>query len=586
MAGDDDDKTVFGQPLPVPPRPSGQPPQGHKPQGQPAGDGDRTVFGQPLPPAGGAPRPAAPIPQPIPPIQRPAPGSPPAGSDPWRTPGVDDTWLGGALNPQPSPYPPQPSAYPPQPAPPPHHPNPQAAWPTAPVPPPAYPPQSTPQPIYQPATGHRTPGAEFFPEIPREQQRMDRAATPRIALSDALKASGIGAGGSSNPLVAAAANLMILLGRLRTGLVEMQAAPLIDHVTREIDMFERNALAAGINPQDASDAKYALSATADDIVQNLPGADRGMWLEYSMVARFFGERSSGVRFFQKIDEAMRAPGQRFNLLELMLTCLSLGFEGQYRALPNGAVELARIRSAIYETLRRVQPRPDDDISVKWTAVPMDARRRRGGVPIWIVTAVAAAMVMVLFATLSTLLNAQVSQVRGGILALHKDRPPISIERTEPIVDAYVAPSSQLERIRAALGDKIAQGEVVVDRNNEWVFVRVGQYLQFAPASAELQSDFAVLAAAIGKTLNAENGPVRVVGHTDSDRLSGRGRYKTNEQLSVARAQTVADILAGSLADPSRITVEGLGATDPIADNATREGKSQNRRVEIMIPRED
>lgn len=592
MAGDDDDKTVFGQPLPVPPRPSGQsaqgqPPQGQPPQGQPplGQQGDRTVFGQPLPPAGGAPRPVPPVPQPMPPTRRPAPASPPAGSDPWRTPGVDDTWLGGALNPQPSPYP-QPPPHPPQSAPPPQYPNPQAAWPTAPVPPPAYPPQSTPQPIYQPATGHRAPGSEFFPEIPREQQRVERAATPRIALSDALKAAGIGAGGSSNPLVAAAANLMILLGRLRTGLVEMQAAPLIDHVAREIDLFERNALAAGINPQDASDAKYALCATADDIVQNLPGADRGVWLEYSMVARFFGERSSGVRFFQKIDEAMRAPGQRFNLLELMLTCLSLGFEGQYRALPNGSVELARIRIAIYETLRRVQPRPDDDISIKWAAVPMDGRRRRGGVPIWIVTAVAAAMVMVLFATLSTLLNAQSGQVRDGILALHQDRPPISIERTEPIVEAYVAPSSQLERIRSSLGDKIAQGEVVVDRNNDWVFVRVGQYLQFAPASAELQSDFTVLAAAIGKTLNAENGPVRVVGHTDSDRMSGRGRYKTNEQLSVARAQTVADILAGSLVDPSRITVEGLGATDPIADNATREGKAQNRRVEIMIPRED
>lgn len=649
MAGNDDDKTVFGQPLPVPPRPSGAGGQGQSGQGQAGqgqvgqggGEADRTVFGQPLPPAGGAPRPAAPspsqqppaqqspyapqpipqpipqpmpqpIPQAVPPLVRPAP--PAAGGDAWGKPGVDDTWLGGALTPQPGPaaYPPQSSppqqpypnqapyppqqpyaapsgypAYPPQAAPvPPAYPaHPQGGWAPAPVPP-AYPPQSTSGAIYQTDTGQRPAGSEFFPDIPREQQQMARAATPRIALGDALKASGLGAGGSSNPLVAASANLMILLGRLRTGLVEMQAAPLIDHVTREIDLFERNALAAGSNPQDASDAKYALSATADDIVQNLPGADRGMWLEYSMVARFFGERSSGVRFFQKMDEAMRAPGQRFNLLELMLTCLSLGFEGQYRTMPNGTVELARIRIAIYETLRRVQPRPDDDISIKWTAVPMDGKRRRGGVPIWIVTAVAAAMVMVLFATLSTLLNAQSSAVRDDILALHQNRPPISIERTEPIVEAYVAPSTQLDRIRAALSEKIALGEVEVDRNNDWVFVRVGDYLEFAPASADLTSDFSVLANAIGDTLNAENGPIRVVGHTDSDRMSGRGRYKTNEQLSVARAQTVADIMAVSVADPSRITVEGLGATDPIADNATREGKARNRRVEIMIPRED
>ncbi|MFC6589555.1 type IVB secretion system protein IcmH/DotU [Sulfitobacter pacificus] len=157
-----------------------------------------------------------------------------------------------------------------------------------------------------------------------------------------MRAAGPETGGSSNPLVRAASGLLILLGRLRTGLVDMQPAPLIDHVTREIDTFERNALNAGVGQQDAFDAKYALCATADDIVQNLPGADRGTWMEYSMVARFFGERSSGVGFFQKMDEAMRAPGQRFNLIELMLTCLSLGFEGQYRAMPNGSVELSRI----------------------------------------------------------------------------------------------------------------------------------------------------------------------------------------------------------------------------------------------------
>lgn len=516
-----------------------------------ADDDDKTVFGQPLPPAGGGPGRVAPTSQPTP--------------RPWNNPGADDTWLGGALPPQRGPQPLQPP--------------PSGNWPPQ-------APQHA-RPLYQPGTGARAAGAEIFPEIPREQQPQNIGVRPRIALSDALKGTGLGAGGSSNPLIAAAANMLILLGRLRTGLVEMKAGPLIDHVTREIDLFERNALAAGVSPMDAQDAKYALSATADDIVQNLPGADRGMWLEYSMVARFFGERASGVGFFQKMDEVMKAPGQRFYLLELMLICLSLGFEGQYRTMANGAVDLARIRLAIYETLRRIQPRPDDDISVRWGAMPMGRRRRRGGVPIWVVGSVAAMMIVALFATLSTLLTQQSAGVRDGILMLHAGQPPISIERTEPVVQAYVAPeSSQLERMRAALAAEIEAGQVEVDRNNDWVFVRVGDYLRFGSGSADLKSDFKTLAAVISKTLDAENGPVRVVGHTDSARMSGRGRFKTNEDLSVARAQTVGDILKTGLKDPERITVEGKGAVDPIADNATPEGKARNRRVEIMIPKED
>lgn len=588
MAGDDDnDKTVFGQPLPQVPRPQGQgahPPQ-HPPQHPPAGGGaggaDRTVFGQPLPPAGAAPGRSAPG---APPSQyQPPPAQPP---QPWNNPGADDTWLGGALNPYPGQ--PQPPAQPPaQP--------PGQNWPAQPPVPPqsgAPPPQQyqpPPQqaPLYQPGTGQRPAGAQFFPEIPREQVQTPRASTPRIALSDALRATGLGAGGSTNPLIASAVNLLILLGRLRTGLVEMQAGPLIDHVTREIDDFERNALAAGVSSQDASDAKYALSATADDIVQNLPGADRGMWMEYSMVARFFGERSSGVGFFQKMDEAMRAPGQRFNLLELMLTCLSLGFEGQYRTMPNGSVELARIRTAIYETLRRVQPRPDDDISVKWTAVPLGGKARRGGTQIWVMGAVAAMMVVALFATLSTLLTRQSTTISDGIISLHSGQPPIVIERSEPVVQPYQAPdSSQLERLREALAPQIEAGEVEVERNNEWVFVRVGEYLRFGSGSADLTSDFTELAGAIGQALDREIGPIRVVGHTDSIPPSGRGRYKTNEQLSVARAQTVGDILSGAVSEAARVSVEGKGAVDPIADNETRDGRARNRRVEIMIPRED
>ncbi|MFK7836786.1 MAG: type IVB secretion system protein IcmH/DotU [Sulfitobacter sp.] len=540
---DDDDKTVFGQPLPMP-TPGKGAGRGASPPAE-----DKTVIGQPLPPAGASPQGGG----------RSAPRQ-----QPLNAPGADDTWLGGAFNPQP-------------PGPAPHRP---AATP------PPYGAPAGQQPLYQPGTGQRPAGSEIFPEIPRQQETPQYAARPRIAFQDALRSADPDAGGSSNPLIRAASGLLILLGRLRTGLVEMQPAPLIDHVTREIDTFERNALTAGVPAMDATDAKYALCATADDIVQNLPGADRGTWMEYSMVARFFGERSSGVGFFQKMDEAMRAPGQRFHLLELMLTCLSLGFEGQYRAMPNGGVELGRIRAAIYETLRRVQPRPDDDVSIRWLPVLLGGKRRRGGTPLWVVAAIAALMVVSLFGTLSTLLTREGAQVRNGILAVHAGLPPVTIERTEPIVRGYEAPqSTQLERIRASLAPQIDAGAVEVGHSNEWVFVRVGDVLEFGSGSATLTNDFDALAAAIGRTFDDETGPVRVVGHTDSIPPSGRGQFKTNEQLSIARAQTVSEVLSGVLLDASRLTVEGKGAVDPIADNGTRDGRARNRRVEIMIPRE-
>lgn len=568
MQGDDDgEKTVFGQKLPTP-APAGQQDKGPP---QTGGDAERTVFGSPLPPAQ-PPQPQAPYPQqpgiqhppqqnaPHPhPAQQPGPGrAAPTGAP---QPTHEDTWLGGALNPFPNQQ--QPQTPPPQPPP---------------------QPQYGQQPLYSPA--HVPTGANMFPEVPREAEPVAQPIVPRISFQDALKGTGLGAGGSSNPLLAASANLLILLGRLRSGLVEMQAGPLIEHVTREIDLYERNVIGAGVSPQDASDAKYAVAATADDIVQNLPGADRGTWLQYSMIARFFGERESGVGFFRKMDQAMQAPAQRFNVLELMLTCLSLGFEGQYRTARNGPVELARIRTAIYETLRRVRPRPDDDISVSWTSVPLGLKRRYGGTPLWAIAGVAGLMIVALFAVLSTLIARQGAQTQQRILALHDGFPAISIERTAPVTEAYVAPTNtQLERIRDRLSGQIENGSVVVDQTNQYIFVRVGDALRFRSGQAELESDFAELAGEIATALNPEPGPIRVVGYTDSIPLSGRGRYKTNEALSLARAETVGGILSELLADSSRIQTEGLGPANPVADNGTAEGRALNRRVEVMIQRE-
>lgn len=571
----DKDKTVFGQSLPSSPSrqqaqqpPAPQAPTPQQPPQPPAkgpGGAEKTVFGASLPQPGGRVAPTA--------AQPPAP-HPPAGGPP---PGVEDTWLGGALNPaaygMPAAH--QPAAAPPQ--------------------QPAAPPQGYQHPQhYTPQTGAAPVGAEMFPDIPDPAQQAAQAQprqVPRIALEDALRGTGLGAGGSSNPLVAAAANLLILLGRLRSGVVEMQVQPLIEHVAREIDLFERNALAAGVPPADVTDAKYSLSATADDIVQNLPGADKAVWLQYSMVARFFNERSSGVGFFQKMDAAMKAPGQRFHLLEMMLVCLSLGFEGQYRTAPNGSVDLARIRTAIYETLRRVAPRPDDDVSVRWEPVLLGGKRRYGGVPIWIIGAVAGAMVVALFATLSTLLAGEGAETQEEILSLHRDTPTVTIERTLPVeqVVEYVAPqSTQFDRITNALQAEIDAGTLEVESKGEYILVRMGDALRFASGSADLtnEDEVAELAAAIGRALDAEQGPLRVVGHTDSIPPSGRGRYKTNEDLSVARAETVATILVNNFTDPSRIAPEGIGAVDPIADNETREGRAKNRRVEVMIRKED
>ena len=60
------------------------------------------------------------------------------------------------------------------------------------------------------------------------------------------------------------------------------------------------------------------------------------------------------------------------------------------------------------------------------------------------------------------------------------------------------------------------------------------------------------------------------------------RNKLNERISAQRADAVASFLQSNGIDVSRITTEGKSFNEPIADNATAEGRAQNRRVEIFI----
>lgn len=71
--------------------------------------------------------------------------------------------------------------------------------------------------------------------------------------------------------------------------------------------------------------------------------------------------------------------------------------------------------------------------------------------------------------------------------------------------------------------------------------------------------------------------ILVVGHTDS-----RGSPDYNLRLSQRRAQSAADYLLSRGLEPGRVATQGLGQTEPVADNATEDGRQQNRRVEIAI----
>jgi type VI secretion system protein ImpK len=330
-------------------------------------------------------------------------------------------------------------------------------------------------------------------------------------------------------------------------------------------------------------ARYALCATIDDIAQNLPniGQDGTEWARRSLVVTFFRENIGGDRFWQLVDDLLRNPAQNADLIELFHACLAAGFEGRFRVTPDGRSRLQQIMASLYGALEHPRALATRDLSPEWEGADAPLAK----VSLWnrvlLAGAIALTFLLVVYIILQLLLKSAASA------------PERAIERMMPVDEMRLsrvgtapppAPvSDQLTTLRKFLAPEIEQKLVDVLEDGSTVRVRTTVGELFKSGSDELEPDRVALFERIGRAVEGQPGQVTIEGHADSDKVSTL-TFPDNVALSKARAQTVADILKGVLSNPGRIDVEGYGDTRPIATNATPEGRSANRRVEIVIPR--
>lgn len=107
---------------------------------------------------------------------------------------------------------------------------------------------------------------------------------------------------------------------------------------------------------------------------------------------------------------------------------------------------------------------------------------------------------------------------------------------------------------------------------ETVTLSADAQFDFDSATLKVNEDLSALA---GQLDQFDVGQIVIIGHTDS-----KGPEAYNQKLSEKRAQAVADYLVNKGVSSDSLTIRGMGETQPIADNATLEGRALNRRVEI------
>lgn len=136
----------------------------------------------------------------------------------------------------------------------------------------------------------------------------------------------------------------------------------------------------------------------------------------------------------------------------------------------------------------------------------------------------------------------------------------------------------MDRQQRALEAELSGTGVGVARQGDVLVLRMPSDVTFASNQSTIDPRFNAVLDDVARVLNEyDRSTIDIIGHADSD---GADAY--NLDLSRRRASSVAGYLVSRNVLADRVFVDGRGESQPIASNATAEGKAQNRRVEILI----
>ncbi|MDQ3908744.1 MAG: DotU family type IV/VI secretion system protein [Acidobacteriota bacterium] len=208
---------------------------------------------------------------------------------------------------------------------------------------------------------------------------MQSAIAERTSANVGAQAARRGAGGE---FVGIAAPLLELALKLRTGAIPAshEVRPVVADLLRQLDSA---AAQIGATRQDADDVKFALVAFIDEVVlspvNNFPLRDE--WEQTPLQLEFFGEHLAGVKFFDRLDAAMRDIETRADVVEVYYLCLLFGYKGKYNiSFLEG--ERVNVVKGVAQRLRDAGRLVPNSLSPHWQANDQPVPKPDPGFPLW------------------------------------------------------------------------------------------------------------------------------------------------------------------------------------------------------------
>lgn len=176
----------------------------------------------------------------------------------------------------------------------------------------------------------------------------------------------------------------------------------------------------------------------------------------------------------------------------------------------------------------------------------------------------------------TAMGAGIGALAGVLLG--DSRQSAAVGAAVGALGGYVWSKNMEEKKQAMEKATVGTGVVVSQTADNQLKLNIPSDISFDTGRYNIKPNLQPVLDQFAQGLNSQpNTEVRIVGHTDNT-----GSDAVNNPLSVNRAQSARDYLASKGVDARRISTEGHGSKQPVADNSSEAGRAKNRRIEIYL----
>lgn len=173
-------------------------------------------------------------------------------------------------------------------------------------------------------------------------------------------------------------------------------------------------------------------------------------------------------------------------------------------------------------------------------------------------------------------GALIGAVAGQIMG--RDARSSAIGAGLGALGGYVWSKNMEDKKRAMEAATAGTGTVVTQTADNQLKLSIPNDISFDTGRSDIKANLRPILDQFAQGLSQQTSmEVKIVGHTDNT-----GSDAINNPLSVNRAQSARDYLVARGVSSQRISIDGRGSREPIADNATEAGRARNRRIDIYL----